>query len=1438
MHALLAKMDKKPTYPVGRVNGRTAPTSSTFGDSQSEDESAKGGVQYEQEFVQKELESYVNKPISNTQENLCNMSEVSSVVPEETFVSPSLYSRYNFNITTDIKRELPIDSFKSQILSRIEFNQVVVIEGPTGCGKTTQVPQMVMDSLRQKNKYCNIVVTQPRKIATINVTKRVCEERGWTIGTVCGYQIGLEKLTSRDEMITFMTTGVLLQKLISAKSLKQFTHIIIDEVHERNQDLDFLLLLVRKYLFTNSPNVKVILMSATINASEFAYYFRKRIANQAIPAPIIKVGKSSPYSSTIFYLDQICAMSFSGPVHCDISKPEISKDLWKIFLVLVRAFDKLPSDVDDEESVNSGSILVFLPGINEIEEANNLLLKDATNSEKPPPKLKWDIIPLHSSLPNDEQALAFKKVRPGYRKVILSTNIAESSITVPDTCFVIDFCLTKVMTVDSMTKYMSLKLEWASHVNCEQRAGRVGRTCDGRVYRLVPKSFYIDEMEKVNAPEILRAPLEHVVLHTKRLDLNDTPAQILALAMTPPDIKHIESTIWKLKEIGALLKTCRGQFVNSDGDITYLGQVMATLPIDVRLSKMIVLGNLYSCLEETLIIAAGASIQNIFSVPFQKRLDAYKKIMLWSDGSSSDLIALLNLYFVWQARKRDNAFANQKEELAWCQRNLVSLKGLREWQLLVNEIRLRLNYLDLKETVGPGKVYLTETEKPTVLKIVMAGAFYPNYFIKPSNYNQTAEREAVKLVGGRDPFCTVFFTGLNPQQPGQIYLRQIKQLIYEKGEKETDVQIGFDGSMKIYVEFKYSSTEPTLVNLDGFNRLTYTTGKIPPKIYELIKRRQLNDVFELKLLQLQKAWEFAEANGATCHTLLPVEGLATCVERFSHTADYDPLPPLNIPYIRIHISNHCDAGHFWAQKADEKTNELLSQIEEALNKQVLKQVDEQIKVGKIYAAKFVEDGLFYRCKVTAIAGQINQVLFIDYGNTQEVNPDSLYYLPQRSQCFVVPLAFECVLYGVKPAYKHHPLGIWNEKINTQFRRITDGILLYGEVYSVVNNVVELELYRSAIKENSINKYLIDQGFADNCSPSFLSKQDHERRVKIQTSSNPVQEASRLSVDKIISYTDFADPVVEGRECTHVKLKGPYSPLEIRLFGCAAQVEGKHIDVEVTSVNSVLLDSEPQNEHSRLFVAGYVGQNAEGTRLRVRQTTLMPNVPGLPALLAAIFCPTMEPKLTKDNSLVAALLCGLGFNETTSKPFYPYHDIIIRLDTELHIDELEMINKLRYLMNNGIKLMQNVQHVRSTQNELLATQIKIKDHLFKLLNMPRNPICRENVVPQNTTWGRHEGAVLLTPNMETEEQDIWPLLGFVKLVKLDAFQREVCRNLEDIENLVYNVKPFTNTVCILCQEETLFVEDLRLHIISCHHKRKVEKFKEELKIAYNDNDGDE
>ncbi|GBP03915.1 Probable ATP-dependent RNA helicase spindle-E [Eumeta japonica] len=497
-------------------------------------------------------------------------------------------------------QQFEINDFKEKIIIAIQFDPVVIIEGPTGCGKTTQVPQWILDDCYNRRLQCNVIVTQPRRIAAISIAKRVAQERGWTVGDLVGYQVGLENKTSNNTRLRYVTTGVLLQKLVNTQSLSEFTHIILDEVHERDQEMDFLLLVVKKLLYTTSNTTKIILMSATFNISAFAEYFKFPTPKGFEETPCITIDKMRrPYRVNIYYYDQL-AIKGAKYHHMKQEEPIVNPELHKVVLHLLESFENIDKKEDHYKNIhdaNLPSVLIFLPGINEIEELFNYLQEANTRNKS---SCRWWLLPLHSTITADEQAQVFIRAPPGHRKVILSTNIAESSITVPDIKYVIDYCLMKVLVADEQTNFTSLQLRWASKTNCTQRAGRAGRVREGRVYRLVTTSFY-ETLPQEADPEICRSPLERLVLLSKMLNMG-TPQEILALAMDPPDLSNIQRTILVLKEIGGLKKTVDEKLTMEDGDITYLGRIMAKLPVDVRVSKLIMLGHIYGCFEEAIIM--------------------------------------------------------------------------------------------------------------------------------------------------------------------------------------------------------------------------------------------------------------------------------------------------------------------------------------------------------------------------------------------------------------------------------------------------------------------------------------------------------------------------------------------------------------------------------------------------------------------------------------------------------------------------------------------------------------------------------------------------------------------------------------------------------------------------------------------------------------------
>merc|ERR1719319_1383788 len=376
--------------------------------------------------------------------------------------------------------------------------------------------------------------------------------------------------------------------------------------------MDFVMLLCKKLLHSNSRGVKIILMSATMNEHKFSEYFSYVFPgiNKPEPAPSIilptkkKINKVQEYALESFRSFFPPGQDMPSFQMGDAKLEDFCIDVCRTLIEKLDSLETTNRESDLKEgraSPEAGAILVFLPGLAEIQTVQEWLKEKNGNRKGTEREPKWWILPLHSSIPVEEHRLIFKKAEVGQRKIILSTNIAESSITVPDIVYVIDFCLTKNIEADQDTNYPRLVMEWASKQQCVQRMGRAGRVQEGRVYRLINSSFY-HQLKEEHEAELRRAPLSKVVLDTKLLDFG-SPKELLALAMDPPDLLKLQKTIVGLKEMGGSMARASSQQSYDDGDLTVLGEIIASLPVDVRIGKLIVYGHIFNVLEDAIIIA-------------------------------------------------------------------------------------------------------------------------------------------------------------------------------------------------------------------------------------------------------------------------------------------------------------------------------------------------------------------------------------------------------------------------------------------------------------------------------------------------------------------------------------------------------------------------------------------------------------------------------------------------------------------------------------------------------------------------------------------------------------------------------------------------------------------------------------------------------------------
>ncbi|KAJ4436719.1 hypothetical protein ANN_16851 [Periplaneta americana] len=467
------------------------------------------------------------------------------------------------------RRQLPAWSRMEIILNAVKKHQVVVVSGETGCGKSTQVPQFLLDDWllnwsSAEKSHLEIICTQPRRLSAIGVAERVAEERVERIGNTIGYQIRLESKMSSSTRLLFCTTGILLRRLESEPQLNSVSHIIVDEVHERSEESDFLLLILRD-LLPFRPDLKVILMSATLNAALFSSYF-EQVPTIEIPGrtfPVEQLFLEDILEKTNFALEENSMYSRkmkksgnSGPgdissLECELEMADIKGSLTIISNPATRDehltitqlyhrykdYNKLTCKnlyLMDPEKINydlietvltwivagehnfprKGAILVFLPGMAEISSLHDQLMDHPVLT---PRSGKFVLVPLHSTLTSEEQAAVFKKPKPGVRKIVLSTNIAETSVTIDDCVYVVDCGKMKEKRFDSNKNMESLELVWVSQANALQRKGRAGRVMPGVCIHLFTKHRYDYHFLKQPIPELHRVPLEQLLLRIKTL---------------------------------------------------------------------------------------------------------------------------------------------------------------------------------------------------------------------------------------------------------------------------------------------------------------------------------------------------------------------------------------------------------------------------------------------------------------------------------------------------------------------------------------------------------------------------------------------------------------------------------------------------------------------------------------------------------------------------------------------------------------------------------------------------------------------------------------------------------------------------------------------------------------------------------------------------------
>eukprot|EP00210_Caulerpa_lentillifera_P007174 g6864.t1 len=711
------------------------------------------------------------------------------------------------------RASLPVHSIRSDLLQACQHHHLLLISGDTGCGKTTQIPQFIFEDsvLTKFGSTCNILVTQPRRLAAISVSHRVADEMGQnrpsseaSSSSLVGYHVRLNSAITKQTRITFCTTGILLRILSGDKYLSGYSHVIVDEVHERSMQSDFLIAVLKDLVGIREQlghPLKVILMSATMDSDLFANYLHcPHLKTEGRTFPVTVKYLEEVYESLQYSLDpESDAAYYAGSSKNTVKESIQDKASSKSEMALLRANwgddDVMDSDclnknydpkiyesfstvvknnlkrlnenkidydlietiidhIDDEEP--DGAILVFLPGLHEINRIYDRLV-DSGRFDR-----EW-IIRLHSSLTPEEQSRAFltpplrsianvrKTTRISIadlidqerlenhskpdresietntdrrvRKIVISTNIAETSLTISDVVYVIDSGRFRERRFDSIKGISALEEDWISRASVKQRRGRAGRVSAGLCYSLYTRYRYEKLMSPYQVPEIKRIPLEETVLQTHALNLGKS-GRFLEKLPQPPDSRAIEAAVKTLTDIGAL---------ESDVEVlTPLGRILATLPIDPRIGKLLILACLFRCLPAALTIAAAFGERSIFltSAAVQEGVNLVKRRFAFgvgggrttlASGQQSDHLLIVAVFHGWLRLIQTGQIQKAKEYIKENQLHAPTLEIISQVRKQFKEI-----LVEAKLTSSGGIDWDLSTTDASLIRALLCASLYPN----------------------------------------------------------------------------------------------------------------------------------------------------------------------------------------------------------------------------------------------------------------------------------------------------------------------------------------------------------------------------------------------------------------------------------------------------------------------------------------------------------------------------------------------------------------------------------------------------------------------------------------------------------------------------------------------------------------------------------------
>ncbi|XP_076176030.1 putative ATP-dependent RNA helicase DHX35 isoform X2 [Ptiloglossa arizonensis] len=566
------------------------------------------------------------------------------------------------SLALDMQRQrLPTFKYKSHIIYLFEKYQTLVLVGETGCGKSTQLPQYLLEA-----GWCTdgkmIGITEPRRVAATSLANRVADERNCVLGTEVGYSIRFDNCTDETTRIKYMTEGILLRELMSDPLLTSYSVIVVDEVHERTLLTDIIMGLLKK-IMRKRRSLKVVVCSATVDAEQLRDFFNTGTTKDTA---VIMTVEGRLYPVDIFFVKEPVANYVTG----------IVDTVLKI-----------------HENEEPGDILAFLTGLDEVDQAVSLLLEHAKLIKDG--KLKLSPLAMYGSLPNSEQLKVFWRAAKDTRKVIVATNIAETSITIPNIVYVIDCGFVKIPWFEAETQTNSLVIVPVSKASADQRAGRAGRVRTGKAYRLYTEKAY-SELFEATPPEMQRSDLAPAILQLKALGIDNVLR--FNFPSAPPS-KNLLTGVELLYALGA---------IDRNGELTVpLGITMAEMPLEPVLAKSLMVSGEMECSEELTTILAMLQVQNVFIRPAGgqaaiKARVAHRRF----EVEEGDLLTMLNVYTAYEKNKISS----------WCQKQFLNYKALRRATEIRTQIHCMMKKLQIPLVSCNGNVQ-------QILKCITAGLF-------------------------------------------------------------------------------------------------------------------------------------------------------------------------------------------------------------------------------------------------------------------------------------------------------------------------------------------------------------------------------------------------------------------------------------------------------------------------------------------------------------------------------------------------------------------------------------------------------------------------------------------------------------------------------------------------------------------------------------------